>query len=483
MNKYNARSNPTIVVINEKGDEIDRIVGAFIPLSKYRNKLQDFIDRKETFISLSAKVAKNKEDFKSAFKLAQKYEKMYKRDEAAELYKMITADPEKAKNTMVSNPYGEDWEKIDAYQMSKYSLARLKTYQRDYSGLIEFLDEFPDGKAAELAYGLLSNYYVYLVNSEETLPFLKKMITKHPKNEKLLYYYIDFSIKQKTDLDNAVRAGNEIYKAMVEPNYYRMFRYAKLLDLYGNEELIEEKYGNKFIETLTLFYTFNLAYYAGFWADKGKNLEDALKRAKQAVQIDPERSYFRWITAKVYAKMDNFDDALKIFGTEYIETKMGEKNDLYYYLNFWAEQGKNLEHALKIAKIYSEMSPDNPTGIQFIAKVLLKMGKEEEALKTYGPEFIKDMMENYRDLYSYAGFWAEEGKNLESALTAVQKSIELKELAYSWAVLGQVYQKMKKYEKALEAMNKAVELSTRRMVSYEERIEEIKAAMTKSQEQ
>lgn len=448
-------------------------------MDKYRDRLQEILDGKDTFLSIRAEVDRNKNNLEAVFKLGRKYEIMRKRENAGELYKTILDNPETAKNTMVPLINGEDWEKINAFEMSKFLFARLKIYKRDYSGFKDFVKEFPHGKLAEDAYRYLASYYAYQADPEEAKPFFAQMVENYPKNTELLYYYVNFSNRQEIDMEKAVKAGNEIYNAVVEPNYYRMLSYSRLLDKYGDEDLIEEKYGKDYIERLTTSYTYNLAYYANFWADKEKNLKDALKSAKSAVDINPERSYFRWIAAKVYAKMDNIAEAKKIFGSDYIETRLDEPNDLYYYINFWAEQKDNLESALEIAKFYAGSSPNDARRTMYVAKVLMATGNKAEALKIYGPEFIRNHMKSYSVLYTYAGFWAENETNLESALETAKKSIELRPISYNNSVLGLIYWKMKMYTEAIEATEKAIKLSSIRMPEYEERIEQIKAETKK----
>ena len=123
---------------------------------------------------------------------------------------------------------------------------------------------------------------------------------------------------------------------------------------------------------------------------------------------------------------------------------------------------------------------DDPNGYhaqRVVAAVYMKMKKFDYALKIFGPEYIKDFQDDAFKLNSYAWFWALEGKNLDSALEASKKSTELEpQTYYYWDTLGMVYWKLKKYEQAVKAQEKAVELNPADP-ECKERLEQIKAEM------
>ena len=82
------------------------------------------------------------------------------------------------------------------------------------------------------------------------------------------------------------------------------------------------------------------------------------------------------------------------------------------------------------------------------------------------------------DLFFYARFWSEKGKNLESALEAAKRLIELKLVHYVWDTLSLVYFQLKRYEEALEAAKKAVETGDEHIkIRYKGRIRQIEKAM------
>jgi tetratricopeptide (TPR) repeat protein len=115
---------------------------------------------------------------------------------------------------------------------------------------------------------------------------------------------------------------------------------------------------------------------------------------------------------------------------------------------------------------------------------LIAQGKFKKALKIYGDRHRNWLEKNITErspiyLNMYAEDWALTGKNLESALKAAKKSLELKETDYAWDTLSLVYRKMGKYQEALEAEKKALQLAGGKNADYEKRISDIKAEMEK----
>jgi tetratricopeptide (TPR) repeat protein len=115
------------------------------------------------------------------------------------------------------------------------------------------------------------------------------------------------------------------------------------------------------------------------------------------------------------------------------------------------------------------------------ARVYVDAGYPDKALATYGPEFMKKIMENSAMLVRYAQFWSDQGQNLESALEAAKKATALTADSYSpWNMVGQIYLKQKNYDEALKAAEKALALApdqpSRIKESIKKNIDTIKAA-------
>jgi len=139
---------------------------------------------------------------------------------------------------------------------------------------------------------------------------------------------------------------------------------------------------------------------------------------------------------------------------------------LMAYAVFWTDQKKNLESAEATAEMAVRMYPESSYILREAAKVYCGLGKPDKALAVFGPDFVDKNRDKVRDLRYYILFWAGQGTNLESALEAARRSVELMPAAWTHDNLSLVYLKLKDYPRALELAEKAVELADERTVSY-----------------
>ncbi len=141
------------------------------------------------------------------------------------------------------------------------------------------------------------------------------------------------------------------------------------------------------------------------------------------------------------------------------------------YANFWIDQGKNLESAEEMTDLVAaalRIRKDAPSYMfGQVAGIYAKLKKMDKALDLYGPEFAKKASDDASGLSSYAGFWTRQGTNLDSAVAAAKRSVELKSEYYNNFVLGQILFKTKDYAGALIAAEKAVELVKPMAAKYE----------------
>jgi tetratricopeptide (TPR) repeat protein len=116
------------------------------------------------------------------------------------------------------------------------------------------------------------------------------------------------------------------------------------------------------------------------------------------------------------------------------------------------------------------------------ARIFVQADRLDRALEVYGPEYLAKNMDKARAVSAYASFWAGQNNNLESALEAAKKAVELTPDAYnSWNTLSQINLKLKKYDEALKAAEKAVETAPSEQMKniFRKQIDQIKAAQEK----
>jgi tetratricopeptide (TPR) repeat protein len=148
-----------------------------------------------------------------------------------------------------------------------------------------------------------------------------------------------------------------------------------------------------------------------------------------------------------------------------------------HFIRYCISSGRFLETGETMARRRMEEQPGSRDRRQNLTDILLKGERISEALDLYGESYIANFQKNATALNSYAWFWALREKNLESALETAKRALSLKNDPNIWDTLSMVYLKMKEYQKAIEAEEKAYELAPSE--GFKRRIEEIREEMTK----
>ena len=222
--------------------------------------------------------------------------------------------------------------------------------------------------------------------------------------------------------------------------------------------------------------------------DKGLALAEKLIEMTGYPQNPDYQSYL----AQLYVLKEDpakVDEAYgKDFADDYVSTAVFALND---YANFWIEQGRNLESAEQIADVMAAAigarADTPPYMCGQVAGLYTKLKKTDKALGVYGPGFAEKCRNDQSALASYASFWHRQGTNLESALGAAKRSVELTSDYYNNFTLAQILFKLKNYPDALKAAEKALELVKPMAAKYEgfpiqqyeNLVKQIKEAMAK----
>jgi tetratricopeptide (TPR) repeat protein len=262
--------------------------------------------------------------------------------------------------------------------------------------------------------------------------------------------------------------------------------YQQLSYYYGNRATEEEAKG--FFEEYTSKYPDDpyvlRSYITRIIRDKDnidKGIELSEKINKDIMKYNPD-PYFVKDQAELYMLKGEKDKAEETFGNKFAERQVSNlANTLMQYATFWVKHESNTEDAEAMMELALKINPDRWYNFRTAAQNFIKLGKQDKALEVFGPDFVAKNQDNASILNSYAMFWAGQGKNLESALESAKKSIELAEAYYSWDTLASVYQKMEKWEDALKAEEKALDLADDQIKArYESKIQQIKNALEKN---
>jgi len=211
--------------------------------------------------------------------------------------------------------------------------------------------------------------------------------------------------------------------------------------------------------------------------DKGADLAEKIQTLARGTPTSTYQSI-----ADFYMLKGDKDKAGDAYGKDFMENRVtGLAYDLISYASFWLGKDENKDSALAMAETALKLQPDNDYIIRQAAGVYLKMDNESKALALFGSDYMQKNIADASALNSYAWFWAGQGKNLESALIAAAKAVELKpKQYYIWDTLATVYSKMKNTAEAVRAMEKATELAPESAKeSYKKKLETMKAEAAK----
>jgi hypothetical protein len=198
--------------------------------------------------------------------------------------------------------------------------------------------------------------------------------------------------------------------------------------------------------------------------DKGIELAEKIK---EIVGDPPNPGYIQNL-ARLYVLKGDLAKADEEYGKDFIEDSVSSMvYSLTGYANFWIEQGKNLDSVEAMADLTAKLKPDQWRTLQTVAGIYIKLKKPDKALTIFGPDFIKKNGDDQSILASYAIFWNRQETNLDSAKEAAQNSVELTPDYGSYFMLGNILFKLKKYDEALKAAEKAVELVKPVAVKYQ----------------
>jgi len=208
---------------------------------------------------------------------------------------------------------------------------------------------------------------------------------------------------------------------------------------------------------------------------KGVELADRIRLVTQRNPV-PRTSQS---LANFYFAKGDAEEAENVYGKDFMSNRASSLSiDLIDYANYWVGRNTNLEAAVRAAETALKLFPDSSYFLSQAAGVYIKAGKEGKALEIYGPAYLQKNIGKANSLDTYAAFWGNQGKNLDSALEAGRKAVELSPNAYyCWYALSTVLLARKDYDGALKAAEKTVELAEEGLKSYYQKtVDKIKAA-------
>jgi tetratricopeptide (TPR) repeat protein len=416
--KFNIVGTPTVMTIGGDGAEVDWTVGYGPPPEKFHERMMKMVAGNGTYRALTEALARNPKDAAAAFLLARKWADRYDTEKKDGYYRMVVA----LDAAGTSGTYTNEYDKTSATytEYAEFSLAgtALGGVSRSPAAMKAFMAKYPKSQLFKQAYARLSSYYGSAPSKEEAMAFFVEYTAKYPDDPEVLAAWLGRITRDKGDFA------------------------------------------------------------------KGAELADRIKflnRANPAVRISKALADF-------YLAKGDAEGADRAYGKDFMTNRADQLAfDMVDYANYWAGKGSNLDAAVAAVETALKINPDSSYYLQQAATVYLKAGKEDKALEVFGPAFAQKSMStvdalSLNLLSRYASFWASQGKNLDSALEAARKAVELSSNAnpnafHGWYALSSVLLARKDYDGALKAAEKTVELAADDEKDYyRKNIEKIKAA-------
>ena len=190
--------------------------------------------------------------------------------------------------------------------------------------------------------------------------------------------------------------------------------------------------------------------------DKGAELAGKLR---ELTLSDPNPNVNQ-LLAQLYDLQGDKTEVEEVYGKGFMDRQVQRMAyALVAYSNYWVGKKENVDNAEAMADLVLKLQPGDSYFLRSVANVYVRAGEDAKALAIYGPAWIEKGGAALPDteLYGYASFWSRLGKNLESALAAAKKAVELQPKAYYyWSVLSDVYSAMGDKTQAVRAAETAV---------------------------
>ena len=362
-----------------------------------------------------------------------------------------------------------------------------------YRALSEALARNPKDAAAAF---LLADKWAYRVDTEKKNEYYRMVVALDPAGTSGTYTneydktsatyteYAEFSLAGTTALGGVSRSPAAMKAFMAKYPKSQLFKqaYARLSSYYGSAPSKEEamaffvEYTAKYPDDPEVLAAWlgRITRDKGDFA-KGAELADRIKflnRANPAVRISKALADF-------YLAKGDAEEADRAYGKDFMKNRATLlAYDMVDYANYWAGKGSNLDAAVAAVETAMKLNPEGTYFVQQAAGVYIKAGREAKALEMFGPAFAKAHGADAAALEGYVVFWGTQGKNLDDALEAGRRLVEIKPNGYyGWYALSVVLLAKKDYDGALKAAEKTVDLADDVFKDYyRKNIEKIKAA-------
>ena len=201
---YNCKGLPHLLFVDDKGNEVDRIIG-YLPPSEYLARIQDIRNNKYTLDDYLTQYENGKANAELIAGIAMKYEDRGDSDNSKEFYSILIKD--------YPDPTSE------YYQRGTYYLASDAFKNGIQMALNAYIASFPDSPFIEEAFYTMAYYYADKEMKEDELKVYTQMLNHFPDNAGILNSYAWRMAEIELNLEDAlVKAKWAVKLSADDPN-------------------------------------------------------------------------------------------------------------------------------------------------------------------------------------------------------------------------------------------------------------------------
>lgn len=277
--RYLIRGYPTVAIIDNKGEVIDKIIGIYEP-EPYLEKLKNIVAGGETYLSLKREYDKNPKNEKIAFQLAVKMVENYEHPEAKPIFEELL-------NFTQNTEYLPEiyYHLGEIYNREANPAQAIKLWEK-------VRNDFPGFKyLSEIYLNLGRGYFYGTSEKQKGILLLEEGIIKNvfKENSDQVYYTL---VNMNFEIEDYNRAVKFINLIPEDSRYY--LNTQAVLGVYYYKTGEDAK-GEKYLEDLYLTIKNDpgkINTLASTCAVNGVNLKNAEKWLENAVQLEEGKKYY-----------------------------------------------------------------------------------------------------------------------------------------------------------------------------------------------
>lgn len=354
----------------------------------------------------------------------------------------------------------------------------------DLNSARQVLLEIPDSLKNIEIYNHLGTIAGKSKNHREAINFFKKALALDTTN-----YTALLGVGTGFDILNVKDSAIYYYERAEQYDNSTDLR-KRLLDLYGDMENYEKmvKIAHEILNTD--YYDFFVRRSLGFALYKLGMFNDALNEFLVSAGLNPQDDYSRFYIARINLEQRNLDEAQRAIeeaikiNPDFIELwvyagfialdkkeyknakyyfseaayRNADMSQIYYLLGATSEIESDYTNAYFFYKKSLKLNPSSLPGLSALANLCDRIGKKEEAFKTFEKVISFDSTD--ATALNYVGYtYAERAESLEYALNLIERALSIEpNNGYFIDSRGWVYYQKGDYESALSDLKRASEL-------------------------